>query len=112
MKNKENILEKIPRCPDFVKWSADTGGKVTLEIENKGFFNRLAQLVLHKPKISYVHLDELGSFVWHHMDGTKTIIEIASLVETEFGEKSHPLYERLAGYFGILESYGFVEYAD
>ena len=105
----ENYLEKIPFRADL-KWSADDNGKVTLEIENKGFFNRLAQKLFKKPKISYVHLDETGSFVWPLMDGEKNIIEIGKLVEEKFGEKANPLYERLATYFRILESYGFVKW--
>jgi len=29
-------------------------------------------------------------------------------LEEEFGEKAYPLYERIAKYFQILESYGFI----
>ena len=58
----ENYLERVPVRGDF-KWSADDENKVTIEIENKGFFNRIAQKFFKKPKISYVHLDEMGSFI-------------------------------------------------
>jgi len=110
MKNKENILEKIPCRAEFVKWSEDGDGQVTLEIENKGFFNRIAQKLFKKPQVSYIHLDDMGSFVWPLADGTKTIIQIAPLVEEKFGEKAKPLYERLVKYFQILESYGFIKF--
>ena len=110
MKNKENFLEKIPCRADFVKWQTDGEGIVTLEIENKGFFNRLAQKLLAKPKVSYVHLDNMGSFVWLHSDGEKNVMQIGSLVEEHFGEAAHPLYQRLSKYFAVLESYGFVTY--
>ena len=105
----ENYLERIPVRAEL-KWSADEEGKITLEIENKGFFNRLAQKLFKKPKISYVHLDETGSFVWPLIDGEKNIIEIGKLVEENFGEKANPLYERLATYFRILNSYGFINW--
>lgn len=105
----ENYLERVPVRGDF-KWSADAENKVTLEIENKGFFNRIAQKFFKKPKISYVHLDEMGSFVWPLVDGEKDIIEIGRFVEEHFGEKANPLYERLANYFRILESYGFIKW--
>ena len=39
----------------------------------------------------------------------KNITEIGEAVDEHFGEKAHPLYERLAKYFQILESYGFVK---
>ena len=32
-------------------------------------------------------------------------------MEAEFGEEAHPLYERLARYFQILDSYRFIEWA-
>lgn len=108
-KQSENYLERVPVRGAF-KWSADEENRVTLEIENKGIFNRIAQKLFGKPKISYVHLDETGSFVWPLIDGEKDIIEIGKLVEAQFGEKANPLYERLASYFRTLDSYGFIEW--
>lgn len=105
-----NYLEKIPVRPEHIKWSKEENGIVTLEIENKGFFNHVAQKFFKKPKVSYVHLDEMGSFVWPLLDGEKNIIDLGKLVEAEFGEKANPLYERLAKYFQILDSYQFVEW--
>lgn len=109
-KNKENFLDRKPLRNESIRWKTEEDGKITLEIDNKGFFNRLAQKLFKKPPVSYVHLDETGSFVWPVIDGEKTITEIGILVEEEFGEKAHPLYERLAKYFQILASYGFIEY--
>ena len=106
----QNYLEKIPVRPEHIKWSKEENGIVTLEIENKGFFNHVAQKFFKKPKVSYVHLDEMGSFVWPLLDGEKNIIDLGKLVEAEFGEKANPLYERLAKYFQILSSYDFIEW--
>ena len=82
----------------------------TLDIDNKGVFNKIAQVLFKRPKVSHIHLDELGSFVWPLLDGEKSIFDIGKAVEEHFGEKAEPLYERLAQYFKILESYGFVKY--
>ncbi len=110
MKEKisENYLERCPKRPENIEWTSDEQGMVTLAIHNKGIVNRIAQKLFRKPKISYIHLDEMGSFVWPVMDGRKSIIDIGVLVEARFGEAAKPLYERLAKYFQILESYGFV----
>ena len=108
--NQENFLEKTPICKEGLKWSQDDNGVVTLEMENKGAFNRVFQKLLKKPKTSYIHLDEMGSFIWPLIDGEKNIIEIGKLVDEHFGEKAHPLYERLSQYFKILENYGFVTF--
>lgn len=104
----QNYLEKIPVRAEGIEWSKDENGVITLEIVNKGVFNFIAQKLFKRPKISYIHLDEMGSFVWPHLDGDKDILEIGKLVEAEFGEKANPLYERLAMFFRILESYKFI----
>lgn len=106
----ENYLERCPVRPEQIQWSADKKGFVTLEIENTGFFNWIAQKFFGRPKVSYIHLDEIGSFVWPLIDGEKDIIALGVLVKEHFGEKSEPLYERLAKYFQILESYSFIDW--
>ena len=106
----ENFLEKIPVRREDIAYSCDDNGIVTLEIENKGAFNRIAQKLFKKPKVSYVHLDEIGSYIWPLIDGEKNIIKIGKELQETLGDKVNPLYERLAKYFQILASYGFVSY--
>jgi len=106
----ENYLERIPMRKEGLRWAQDEDGRVTLEIDNTGIFNKIAQKLLKKPKVSYVHLDETGSFVWPLLDGEKNIIELGKLVDERFGEVANPLYERLAKYFQILDSYNFIEW--
>ena len=106
----ENYLERKPSRPEGISWSVDEKGIVTLDIENTGVFNRIAQKILKKPKVTHIHLDKTGSFVWPLLDGEKTIIELGKDVAAEFGEKANPLYERLAKYFQILDSYHFIEW--
>ena len=43
-------------------------------------------------------------------DGEKDIIALGVIVKEHFGEKAEPLYERLAKYFQILDSYSFLEW--
>ena len=110
MKKKyENYLERIPVRNSKISWTEESE-VVNLEIENTGFMNRLAQKFFKKPKTSYIHLDELGSFVWKLIDGETNIIDMGKAVEEKFGEEAHPLYERLAKYFQILESYSFISF--
>ena len=109
-KISENYLERIPCHALHLKWSADEGKMVTLFIENTGFFNTVAQKLFKKPRITQIHLDKMGSFIWPLMDGKKNIIELGRFVEAEFGEDANPLYERLAKFFQILDSYGFISW--
>ena len=106
----ENYLDRIPVRADSIEWKVSSEGMVTLEIENSGWANRIAQVLFGRPKCSYIHLDELGSFVWPLLDGKKDITALGELVEEKFGEDAHPLYERLAQYFRILDSYHFINW--
>lgn len=112
MKNKkkqENYLDKIPQIKSGLKWSIDETKAVTIEIENKKFADKIAQKLLKKPKTSYIHLDETGSFIWQLINGENSIFSIGEEVHNHFGDASEPLYERLIQYFISLENCGFIE---
>lgn len=108
--NSDNYLERIPMRPAEMWWSTDEKGIVTLDIQNTGVFNRIAQKLFHKPEVTHIHLDETGSFVWPLLDGEKNIIALGELVKDHFGEKAEPLYPRLAKFFQILDSYHFINW--
>lgn len=109
-KQSENYLERRPARPEQIKWSVDEEGIVTLHIENTGVMNRIAQKLFRKPRVSHIHLDEIGSFVWPLLDGKRDIIALGTAVKEHFGDKAEPLYERLVKYFQILDSYHFIEW--
>ncbi len=109
-KKQENYLERRPVRREGLAWNTDQEGLVTLELQNTGIMNRVAQRLFKKPKVSYVHLEEIGSFVWPLLDGSRTILTLGEAVKERFGEQAEPLYERLAKYFQILDSYHFVEW--
>ena len=109
-KCSENYLEKIPVRQKHIIWSVDENGIVTLDIENTGFMNRMAQKLFRKPGVSHIHLDQMGSFVWPLLDGEKNLVELGKAVEEKFGKEADPLYERLAKFFQILDSYQFVSW--
>ncbi|MBQ7399007.1 MAG: PqqD family protein [Clostridia bacterium] len=109
-KQAENYLEKIPVLNEKFRWTENDDGLVTIEIDNKGFFNRLLQRIAKKPKVSYIHLDENGSFVWKCVDGEKDIIRIGELVSDHFGDAANPVYERLTQFFAMLDASGFISF--
>ena len=107
-KNRIDYASVIPARSAEIAWTADENGIVTLDVENKGVFNRIFQLVLKKPKVSHIHLDELGSFVWKSIDGQRSIAQLCELVESELGEKASPAAERLVKFLEILKEYKFI----
>ncbi len=109
-KTEENYLDRVAQRSENLRFTEDENGLVTLEIDNKGIFNRLAQKLLKKPPVTYIHLDEIGSFVWKQLDGEKNLAEIGGLMEEALGEKAQPTFERLAKFTQILDSYHFISW--
>ncbi len=106
---KEQISLNNKVLATEIAWKKDEKGKVTLFKENKGALNLLFQKILNKPKVTQIHLDEMGSFIWPCLDGKTDILTLGEKVKEHFGKEAEPLYERLVKYIKILESYGFVE---
>ena len=106
-KDLRNYLDFIPVHHEQYSYTVSDNGAVTVYVENKGVFNKIAQVVFKKPRISQIHLDEMGNFIWPLMDGKNTVYDIAEQVKAHFGEKAEPLYNRLVQYMRNLESYGF-----
>ncbi len=111
-KKNENYLDKIPMHKPNLKWDKENDGTVCLHIENKGVFNRIAQLLFKKPKVSHIHLDEIGSFLWCEIDAKRSLAELSAPFGEHFGEKVEPKYERLCSFIELLKEYGFIEFTE
>ena len=111
-KKKENFLDYIPKHNSLFTWDKTKDELVTIKVHNKGLFNKIAQIFFKKPKYSYIHLEEFGSFIWEQIDGVKTIYEIGQAVKQKFGSKAEPLYERLSKYIATLRNNGYIVYVN
>ena len=106
---QDNYLDYVPVILDKHKWESDDEGSITIFIENKGIFNSLAQKLLKKPKVSQIHLEKFGSFIFPLIDGKASIYEIGQKVGAHFGDDAEPLYPRLTKYIKMLNDYGLIE---
>lgn len=107
-----NYLDMVPAHASGCRYEISEDGKVTIFIENKGIFHRLAQILFHKPRITQIHLDQMGDFIWTLIDGVRSVYDIGELVKEAFGEKAEPLYPRLVQYMRNLQSYEFIEFIE
>ncbi len=107
-----NLLDRVPCRAADLEWQLEEDGMVTLLVKNTGLFNRIAQKLFKKPPVSYVHLDERGSVVWPLIDGERTVFAIGEQLKAQMGEAAEPLYERLAQFLKILESYDFIQWTE
>ncbi len=107
---KKNFLEFIPVKSNPNVSSSEENGKQIIKVRNKGFYNKIAQVVFKRPKVTNIELDRIGGFVWESIDGKRTVYDIATLLSSEFGDDAEPLYDRLVKFMQILKSAGFVDF--
>jgi len=104
-----SILGCVPHR--LADWRAGDDGRVVAERPQptsrglRGAWDRLRWLMSH-PRI---RLDELGSFVWHHLDGESTLAEIASETVVAFPDRAEGMERRLALYATALHHQGLIE---
>ena len=108
-KKKDNYIERIPVREARYKWDVNDKDEVTIYIENKGPFNFMAQKLLKKPRVSQIHLQGQGNYIWPLIDGERTIYDIGLLVKERFGDEAEPLFPRLIEFMKMLEAYGFIK---
>lgn len=109
---KDNYLDYIPKRNSLLVWEENKNSHVELLLHNKGFYNRMAQILFKKPKISHIELDDMGSFIWKNMDGEKTVFELGKCVKERFDKEAEPLYERLSTYLKTLHDHQFIVYVN
>ncbi|RDY29323.1 PqqD family peptide modification chaperone [Romboutsia weinsteinii] len=96
MKNNDEVLNIIFKICDCVEYEVDKDGIITiLEKQDHKIQNIFRKLKFKIPLYKKTTLDEYSSAVFVQIDGKKTVNEIGKNLELEFGEKVHPLYERL-----------------
>jgi len=58
-----------------------------------------------------VDLDDRGCLIWRHMDGVRTVADLAVLFEAAFPEDTEQSQERVWRYIAVMEHHGFVALA-
>lgn len=96
METNEQVLAMVFKIRDGQEFEVTEYGSVIMKIKQEHklqrFFRKLGK---HIPEYKRTELDALGSFVVRQLDGQRTVGEVGELVEAEFGEDAHPVYERL-----------------
>lgn len=110
MSKQDNYLNYIPIKSNKIKWKKLDNGLIQIIQPRDSILDKIVRKLFFTPDKFRIDLDEMGSFIWKHIDGEKTIYDIAQLVKSEFGEKAEPLYERLVEYMKILKNNKFIDY--
>lgn len=96
MKNNEDVLGIIFKASDTIDVEVSNDNIVTiLEKQDHKVQNFFRKLKFKIPQYKKIELDEFGSTVFLLIDGKRTVKEIGKILDSKYGEKIHPLYERL-----------------
>lgn len=96
MKNNEDVLGIIFKASDTIDVEVSNDNIVTiLEKQDHKVQNFFRKLKFKIPQYKKIALDEFGSTVFLLIDGKRTVKEIGEILDSKYGEKIHPLYERL-----------------
>lgn len=96
MKNNEEVLNLVFKKCESIEYEVSEDGIVSiLEKQDHKIQNFFRKLKLRIPKYKKMELDVYGSYIFLQIDGEKSVKELGEKLEEKYGEKSHPLYERL-----------------
>ena len=101
-KNEKNYLDFIPVKNPDIEYETDENGIVTVFIEWKGFYHKIAQKIFRRPRVSDSKMDKSGSFVWHAIDDEKDVPQLSKEMESEFPKMEKSL-SRLIKFLEIMK---------
>ena len=82
---------------------------VVLDVENTGFFNKIAQKFFHRPKVSHIWLDEYGSTFWQLLDGKNSVFDVVNLMKEKFPSETDKMLNRVISFFHTLQVNKFIQ---
>ena len=101
-KNEKNYLDFIPVKNPDIEYETDENGIVTVFIEWKGFYHKIAQKIFRRPRVSDIKMDKSGSFVWNAIDDEKDVHQLSKEMESEFPKMEKSL-SRLIKFLEIMK---------
>ncbi len=100
-KQAQNYLDYVPVKNPEIEYTVSDNGRVTVLVEWKGFFHRIAQRFFHRPKTSRISLDGYGSFVWLAIDDEADVHQLSQKLEEAYPKMEKSL-SRLIKFLEIL----------
>lgn len=106
-----NYLELTPYCLYGHDYREDGLIDVLVPRFTDKFFGKFLQPSLKKPFIK-ANFDEIGSAVWLEIDGKRKVGEIIANLNEKFGDKIHPVYDRVTLFLSQLHRNGFIKFQE
>ena len=84
---RDNFLDYVFERPEGLVFNCLDEGEVTVDMENKGFTNKIAQKFFKRPEVSHIKLEGMGSFIFLCVDGKRYVYDIGTLVKETLDEE-------------------------
>ena len=102
--SNDEILNIVFKLSNEVNYEVDINNIVTIiHAQNHWIQNFFRKLKFKIPLSKKITLDEYSSFVFLQIDGNRTVEDIGYNLELNYGDKAHPLYERLLLFLNHIE---------
>lgn len=105
-KSQENFLLYKP-LRKIEQWEVNDE-KVKLFFYHNKPIERFMRWLIKKSKVSDIELDEMGSMVWQHCDGTQTVYDIAVAMMKKFNDTEQNSIDRLIMFLRYLSRKGWI----
>ena len=101
-KLEKNYLDIVFTHANDLSWREEEDC-VILDIENKGFFNSIAQFFFGQPKVSHISLDKYGSALWLLLDGTNSVLDVVNKMKERYSPEDDKMLNRVVTFFHTLQ---------
>lgn len=103
----QNYMDFIIVKNPETEFEVDDKKQVTVMIEWKGFYHKIAQRFFKRPKVSEIKLDTYGSFIWLAINDQKTVHQLSLELQTQFPKMEKPL-ARMIQFLEILKDHHLI----
>ena len=103
-----NYMDLIFKKNENRMWRQKEDGIIEIDMENKGFFNSIAQKFVKKPRISHISLDKYGSQLWLGIDGKNSVNDLLKIMEEAFPAEKDKMLNRIVQFLATLEVHAFI----
>lgn len=111
-KISKNYMDSIFEHNPEIIWNiseVESSSRVVLDVENTGFFNKIAQKFFRRPKVSHIWLDEYGSTLWQLLDGKNSVFDVVNLMKEKFPSETDKMLNRVISFFHTLQVNKFIQ---
>ncbi len=106
--SNQNYMDFIVVRNPEIEYEVSEKGQVTVLLEWKGFYHKIAQRFFRRPKVSEIKMDQYGSFIWQTINDKKTVHQLSRDLQAQFPNMEKPL-PRLIKFLEIMKDHHMIE---